>query len=105
MKMPIEALIDNLVDAALGSNTARERFLFRESLRNLVRVAKAEQMVEIKANVAKLTGADMAAGSAGHQSVKDLLPASSQAGNSTQRPRHCDPDSSDSVSGDRNAGT
>ena len=51
-------VIENLITATMGEDvTARERHMFRESLRGLVRLAKAEQVVEIKANVKKLAGA------------------------------------------------
>lgn len=51
-------VIENLVAATLGDQAGvRERHVFRESLRGLVRLAKSEQVVEIKANVRKLAGA------------------------------------------------
>lgn len=57
-KLDTEDVIENLITATLGEDaTARQRFMFRESLRGLVRLAKAEQIVEIKANVRQLTGA------------------------------------------------
>jgi hypothetical protein len=55
MKSNVETMIENLVQAVHGDKTAREQFLLRESLRNLVRLAKAEQMLEIKSSVATLT--------------------------------------------------
>lgn len=52
-----EATIDNLVANVCGEDaTAREKHLFRESLRGLVRLARAEQLVEMKSNVGKATG-------------------------------------------------
>lgn len=51
-------VIENLVSATLGEQaTARQKHVYREALRGLVRLAKSEQVVEIKTNVKKLTGA------------------------------------------------
>jgi hypothetical protein len=51
-------VIESLINATLGAAVCmRERHLFRENLRSLVRLAKAEQVVEIKANVRRLAGA------------------------------------------------
>jgi hypothetical protein len=55
MKSNVETMIESLVQAVQGNKTLREQFLLRESLRNLVRLAKAEQMLEIRASVLKLT--------------------------------------------------
>lgn len=55
MKTTVEMMIENLVQAVYGDKTVREQFLMREALRNLVRMARAEQMLEIKNSVAKLT--------------------------------------------------
>ncbi|NEX62802.1 hypothetical protein [Noviherbaspirillum galbum] len=53
-----ELVITSLVEATLGNDaTLRQRHLFQENLRSLVRLAKAEQVVEIKENVRRLTGA------------------------------------------------
>ncbi|MGE5652489.1 hypothetical protein [Noviherbaspirillum sp. UKPF54] len=60
MKKQLESdqVIDNLIAAMLGEDaTLRQKYLFRESLHSLVRLAKSEQIMEIKANVQKLTGA------------------------------------------------
>ena len=57
-KLDTNEVIENLIDAILGPKaTLRERHIFRENLRSLVRLAKAEQVVEIKANVKRLAGA------------------------------------------------
>jgi len=56
-KLDSDTIIENLVAAVLASAGARERYLFRENLHNLVRLAKAEQVAEIKANVRRLAGA------------------------------------------------
>lgn len=57
-KLDTDIVVENLVAAALGEGaSARERHVFQENLRSLVRLAKAEQVVEIKMNVKKLTGA------------------------------------------------
>jgi hypothetical protein len=51
-----DEVINNMVDAVCGQGaTARERHMYRETLRNLVRLAKAEQMAEMRVNVEKLT--------------------------------------------------
>lgn len=56
-KLETDAVIENLIAATLGDEAgARERHVYRESLRSLVRLAKAEQVVEIKDSVRKLTG-------------------------------------------------
>lgn len=58
MKLDTDDVIENLIAATVGDNAdARQRHLLRENLRGLVRLAKAEQVVEIKANVRKLAGA------------------------------------------------
>jgi hypothetical protein len=57
-KLDTDDIIENLLVATLGQNSdARQRHLYREGLRSLVRLAKAEQVVEIKASVRRLTGA------------------------------------------------
>ena len=47
--------ISTLIDAA-GMQSAREQYLYRQSLLALVRLAKAEQMNEVRANVGMLIG-------------------------------------------------
>jgi hypothetical protein len=49
-----QAIID-LIEAA-GTLNARERYLYRQSLQALVRLAKTEQMNELRANVGMLIG-------------------------------------------------
>lgn len=57
-KLDTDDVIENLIAATLDEDaTSRQRHLFRESLRSLVRLAKSEQVVEIKTNVRRLTGA------------------------------------------------
>jgi hypothetical protein len=57
MKSTLDMVIENLIDATLGGEAeVRSRHLLREALRGLVRLAKSEQMLEIKTNVYKLTG-------------------------------------------------
>lgn len=52
-----ETVIADLLNSPCGSAMdARAQYLFRESLYSLVRLAKAEQMMEIKHSVEKLTG-------------------------------------------------
>jgi hypothetical protein len=57
-RLDTDDVIESLINATLGAAVcSRERHLFRENLRSLVRLAKAEQVVEIKANVRRLAGA------------------------------------------------
>lgn len=52
-----DIIIQNLVAAMCGeSTTAREKHIYLETLRGLVRLAKSEQMQEIRMNVDKLSG-------------------------------------------------
>jgi hypothetical protein len=47
--------IENLVNATLGADaTAREEYVLRQSLLNLVRLAKAEYKVEVQQSVGKV---------------------------------------------------
>lgn len=56
-KLETDAVIESLITVTLGEKArARERHAYRESLRGLVRLAKAEQVMEIKDSVRKLTG-------------------------------------------------
>lgn len=58
VNLDTEHVIEALISATVGEETtARQRHIYRENLRSLVRLAKAEQIVEIKANVKKLAGA------------------------------------------------
>lgn len=53
-----DVIIENLLTATLGERcSSREKHVYREALRGLVRLAKSEQVLEIKSNVRKLTGA------------------------------------------------
>ena len=53
-----DSVIESLIAVTLSEDaTARERHIFRENLRGLVRLAKAEQVVEIKTSVRRLAGA------------------------------------------------
>lgn len=57
-KLDTDVVIESLIAATMGEDaSARERHIFRENLRSLVRMAKAEQVVEIKDNVRRLAGA------------------------------------------------
>lgn len=47
--------ISDLIEA-VGTMNARERYFYRQSLQALVRLAKAEQMNEVRANVGMLVG-------------------------------------------------
>lgn len=56
-KPTTETVIADLLDSPYGAMLdARAKYLFRESLYSLVRLAKAEQIMEIKSSVEKLTG-------------------------------------------------
>lgn len=59
MKKQLETdqVIDALVASLNENANARQVHIYRENLRSLVRLAKAEQIVDIKENVKKLTGA------------------------------------------------
>jgi hypothetical protein len=53
-----EVAIEDLVAANCGETaTARQKHIYREALRGLVRLAKAEQLREMKTSVDRLTGA------------------------------------------------
>ena len=56
-----QAIID-LIEAA-GTMNSRERYLYLQSLQALVRLAKTEQMNEVRANVGMLIGAPALAAS------------------------------------------
>jgi len=57
-RLDSDAVIESLIAATLpASASVRERHIFKENLRSLVRLAKAEQVVEIKASVRRLAGA------------------------------------------------
>ena len=49
-----QAIID-FIEAA-GTLNTRERYLYRQSLQALVRLAKTEQMNEVRANIGMLVG-------------------------------------------------
>jgi hypothetical protein len=52
-----DEVIESLVATALGPDAGmREKHLYRESLRSLVRLAKSEQVLEIRNSVRRLTG-------------------------------------------------
>lgn len=56
-----QAIID-LIEAA-GTLNARERYLYRQSLQALVRLARAEQMNDVRASVDMLVGSPVYAAS------------------------------------------
>jgi hypothetical protein len=57
---PTEKVIEDLLVATYGYKTSmREQYNFRQALYCLVQLAKAEQVLEIKTNVKKLTGSIM----------------------------------------------
>lgn len=52
-----DVLIEDLIDATYGADTnTRQTFIFKEALLGLVRLAKAEQVLEMRTNLAKLIG-------------------------------------------------
>ena len=56
-----QAIID-LIEVA-GTMNSRERYLYRQSLQALVRLAKTEQMNEVRANIGMLVGSPALAAS------------------------------------------
>lgn len=53
-----DRVIESLVAATLSKDaTERQKHIYRENLRSLVRLAKSEQVVEIKSSVKRLAGA------------------------------------------------
>lgn len=57
MESTVETVIEQIIEAAFAEKSAREKHLFRASLHNLVRLARTEQIMEIKSSVRALTGA------------------------------------------------
>lgn len=56
-KLNCAEIIEGLIAATYGSGaTASEKRVFREALRGLVRLAKSEQMLEMKSSVHTLSG-------------------------------------------------
>jgi hypothetical protein len=65
MKIPsaTDLLIDTLVDATYEDEAnIRQRFVFREALLGLVRMAKSEQLLEMRTTVEKLIGGKQSSG-------------------------------------------
>lgn len=57
-RLDSDDIIESLLAATLGEGKdLRQVHVYREALRGLVRLAKSEQVLEIKSNVRKLTGA------------------------------------------------
>jgi hypothetical protein len=55
-KHATDTLIEQMVDATYGDEvSAREKHAFRESLRALVRLAKAEQMLDMRVDARRLS--------------------------------------------------
>ena len=55
-KHATESLIEQMVQATYGDDASgREKHAFRESLRALVRLAKAEQMLDMRIDARRLT--------------------------------------------------
>jgi hypothetical protein len=56
-RITTDVIIEKLVVATCrDTTTSREKHIYREALRGLVRFAKSEQMLEMKANVDRLSG-------------------------------------------------
>lgn len=53
-----DAMIEEMIETNAGLS-AKQQYLLGESLRSLVRLAKSEQLTEIKASVRKLTGSGL----------------------------------------------
>jgi len=52
-----DVMIADLLVSPIGASLdTRQRYLFQQTLHSLVRLAKAEQMLEIKGNVQRLIG-------------------------------------------------
>lgn len=52
-----DQMIEEMVAANLGETVSgRQKHVYREALRGLVRLAKKEQLLAMKSDVAKLTG-------------------------------------------------
>lgn len=67
-----DAAIEDLVVAACTeTTTAREKYVYREALRGLVRLAKSEQMLEMKSDIGRLTA--RIAGRAARRQAKAIL--------------------------------
>jgi hypothetical protein len=60
MKRSTDEAVARFLSAHHAAASARERHLYRESLHALVRLAKSELMMEMKANVRKLTAFSVA---------------------------------------------
>ena len=75
-KTGTELAIAELLSASCPKDmSAREKHLYRESLRNLVRLAQSELLVEMRRNVCRLTGFQSGAARRGrgiHQEVRPL---------------------------------
>jgi hypothetical protein len=66
-----DAAIDDLVAAACNeATTARDNHVYREALRGLVRLARSEQMFEMRSNVNILTGGIAAIDGAGQRRLE-----------------------------------
>jgi len=55
MDKSVDAIIEELVNSVQAGKSAREQFLFRQSLHNLVRLARSELLLEIRRNAERLT--------------------------------------------------
>jgi hypothetical protein len=60
-RITTDVVIEKLVVATCrDTTTLREKHIYREALRGLVRLAKSEHMLEMKANVDRLSGGSAA---------------------------------------------
>ncbi len=57
LMLTTQAMVKSLVDAHyLQSGSLRQKHVYEQTLLSLVRLAKSEQLLEIRTNVKKLTG-------------------------------------------------
>jgi len=67
-----ENIIDELIVAVYGyASGSREQFVFLQALHGLVRLAKTEQMLEVRMNVERAAGAS--AGSSSRRQTRAIL--------------------------------
>jgi hypothetical protein len=90
-KSSTELVIKEIVVANCGADAStRERYVYRESLRALVRLAKSEQILEMRKNMEKLGSSAIAP--AVRRGTKDVLraAASGQRSLSLLRDEQCE---------------
>jgi hypothetical protein len=82
METETNAVIENIIEAVYGKHSgARERHIFREALLGLVRLAKSEQLRDIKFNADRLVRLSVSTPLSQHgesDSSQNYLPPSQQ---------------------------